>query len=105
MHTPDCTLFRINIDLWSETLLFSHLIVAGLVDRMIHLCCPNMYHALSYPEVLECIDLGSYRMPVCVDSLIVSSYYNMSIINCHALVWHHHPKLWLVCIDFYTRLP
>ena len=57
MHTLDRTLLHINIGIWYEPILFSRLILAGLVDRMVHVWCPNIYYASSYLVELACTDL------------------------------------------------
>ena len=59
MYTIDCALLHRNVDLWYEPILFSQLILVGLVDCMIHLCCVNLYHASSDIEVLGLVGLVS----------------------------------------------
>ena len=56
MHALDHTLFHSNIGLRPEIILFSQSILAGLVDSMIHLRCPNLDHDLSYLGALACPD-------------------------------------------------
>ena len=91
MHTLNSTLLHINIDLRYEPILFPQLILVGLVDLIIHLCCPNMYHASSYIGELAFTDLGLYRMLVCVASIIVISSHDMSAICFYDLLWYHSP--------------
>ena len=57
MHTIDGTLLHSNIGLQYEPIFFSQLILEGLVDRMIHLWCPNLYHASYYLGEFLCTDL------------------------------------------------
>ena len=57
MHTIDRTLLHSNIGLQYEPIFFSQLILEGLVDRMIHLWCPNLYHASYYLGEFLCTDL------------------------------------------------
>ena len=48
MPTHGRTLLHSNIYLWSEPILFSELILLGLMDFMIHLCFPNLDHGSYY---------------------------------------------------------
>ena len=102
MHTIDRTLLHINIDLSSESILFSQLTLVGLLDLMIHLCCTNTDHASSYIEELACTDIGLWRMLVRIDYLIVSSSHDMSTINCYDLCCNQPPELWVGCLGFIT---
>ena len=100
MHTLDRTLLHINIDLWSEPILFSQLILVGLLDCMIHLCCTNLDHDSSYLEALACIDTKSYQMLARVASKTVSSSHYMSSIHFHDILWYQPPELQERCVDF-----
>ena len=59
MQTLYITILHRNIGLRFDTILFSQLIVSGLLDHIIHLWCPNMHHASSYLGALGCTDLLS----------------------------------------------
>ena len=86
MKTLILALLHRNIYLQSEPIIFSQLVLVGLVDYIIHLCCTSMYHASYYLKELAFTDLGSWKMIVRVDSLIMTYSHDMPAIHSRALL-------------------
>ena len=75
------------------------------MDRIIHLCCPNIDHASSCLEALAWIDLGSWKTLFCIASLTVIFSHSISAIHCHALLWHRLTALSVGCVYVCPKFP